>query len=199
MGRSSIISLHLFRGMTEQILDFLSNRGIPATFFVIGDSAHSYHDSRRLLKRMKHEGHTIATHSISHLDMSWMSYEEILRNLEEPADIIEGIIGHRPRFMRPPFGSYSQAVVDVAKNNGFRVINWNVDSNDWRCSEWDRPYSVLSQIQSQEGPGLSAKIILFHDNYFQWSTLDSVVQFYQEKGYRFVNMEDCLGHHAYFY
>ncbi len=179
-------------------MDYLDRRGIPATFFVIGSSVYNFENSRTLLKRMKREGHTIATHSLNHLDMSWMSEEEILRNFEEPADAVVELIGIRPRFMRPPYGSYSQAVIDVAKANGFKVINWNVDSNDWRYSDWDRPYNVPGQVESQEGPHRSSKIVLFHDKYFQKDTLDSIVKFYEKKGYYFVNMEDCLERSSYF-
>jgi peptidoglycan/xylan/chitin deacetylase (PgdA/CDA1 family) len=188
----------IFRYNTEALLNYLERRGIPATFFVIGSTVNNFDTSKYLLKRMKREGHIVATHSSNHLDLSWMSEADILRNFEDPASTVEAKIGYRPRFMRPPFGSYSQAVIDVAKQNGFKVINWNVDSNDWRYSDYDRPSHMYSQIEGQEGPHRSSKIVLMHDQYFQKGTLDSVVKFYEKKGYYFVNMEDCLGRSAYF-
>lgn len=195
---SQVLSQFCRRENTEQILNHLAKRGVPATFFVIGNEVYNNHQAKQLLKRMKREGHTIATHSIAHMDMSWMSYDDILRNLQEPAEAVASLIGRKPRFMRPPFGSYSQAVIDVAKENGYEVINWNVDSNDWRFSEYDRPSSVMSQIESQEGPGRCSKIVLMHDHYYQKQTLDSIIKFYRNNGYYFVNMRDCLGESAYF-
>ena len=197
-GKMNIELANKFRETTESILDYLKKRKIPATFFLIGSAVNSFDSTKNLLRRMKREGHTIATHSSTHMDMSWMTEADILRNFHDPAEAVENAIGYRPCFMRPPYGLYSQAVIDVAKTHGFKVINWNVDSNDWRFSYQDRPQNVYSQIESQEGPTHSSKIILFHDQHFQKETLDLLVKFYQKKGYKFVNMQQCLGKSAYF-
>jgi peptidoglycan/xylan/chitin deacetylase (PgdA/CDA1 family) len=48
------------------LLDLLAERGIAATFFVLG---HNVERRQALIRRMLAEGHEVANHSYSHADM----------------------------------------------------------------------------------------------------------------------------------
>lgn len=94
--------------------------------------------------------------------------------------------------------SFSQAVLDTAKQNGYVIVNWNADSNDWQYGAYDDPQSIIDNLSSQEGSKMSSKIILLHDRPLTALALKEIIRFYKRKGYWFVNMRDCLGESAYF-
>lgn len=88
--------------------------------------------------------------------------------------------------------------MDTAKHNGFIIVNWNADSNDWRYGAYDDPQSIIDNVSSQEGGKMSSKILLMHDRTLTASALKGIIRFYKRKGYSFVNMRECLGESAYF-
>ena len=96
------------------------------------------------------------------------------------------------------YSSHSQAVLEIAKQNGYAIVNWNADSNDWRFGAFDDPQRIIDNISAQEGSNLSSKILLMHDRALTASALKGIIRFYKRKGYSFVNMRDCLGENAYF-
>ncbi|WMT41962.1 polysaccharide deacetylase family protein [Paenibacillus sp. D2_2] len=87
---------------TPKLLDLLRDRGVKATFFVLGSKAEKYPE---LVKRMHEEGHQIGIHNYTHM-LNWiMSPRNILRkHVERSADIIQRITGERPTYYRPPWG-----------------------------------------------------------------------------------------------
>lgn len=52
---------------TEELLDGLKDRGVKATFFVIGKSAVSYPD---IVKRESNEGHLVGNHTYNHVEIT---------------------------------------------------------------------------------------------------------------------------------
>lgn len=89
-----------------------------------------------------------------------------------------------------------QQLVKTAENLGYTLINWNVDSDDWRNVY--NSYAVLTSIRNHEWDGLSSKIVLMHDHSINVAVLRDVIAFYRDAGYHFVNMRDCLGESPYF-
>lgn len=87
----------------------------------------------------------------------------------------------------------------VASRTGYEVVNWNVDTNDWKT-----PYDTAPIINSlyendyAAGDGNDSKIVLMHDRPVTVRALDAVIKFYKKKGMDFVNMERCLGVSGYF-
>ena len=59
---------------TEQLLDGLKARKAKATFFMVGPNVSRYPE---LIKRMKAEGHQLATHTMSHAYLPKLSEAKI--------------------------------------------------------------------------------------------------------------------------
>ena len=53
---------------------------------------------------------------------------EIIRELDTSADTIESLTGKRPTLFRPPYGSYSNRLIDTAESLGYQTIQWSVDA-----------------------------------------------------------------------
>src|SRR5699024_9928088 len=67
-------------GYTAKVLDVLKKEEVPATFFVTGHYLESAPD---LAKRMVKEGHIIGNHSYTHPDLTKMSEDKIIQELEK--------------------------------------------------------------------------------------------------------------------
>jgi peptidoglycan/xylan/chitin deacetylase (PgdA/CDA1 family)/sulfur carrier protein ThiS len=144
-------------GSTLRILSILEKMHVKATFFVIGNLAARYPD---MVRREEHAGMTIASHSWDHpnsppfdtlptrrLDNEMSMTNEELRKL-----------GVHPELFRPPGGSVNDRLVGIARQNGLRVVNWDVDPRDWAPDA--TPASITKAVLSGIRPG---SIVDLHD------------------------------------
>lgn len=170
---------------TPKLLDMLKERGIKATFYVVGRNAAEYPD---ILKRMDAEGHEIGNHSWSHPALTKLGANGVASQLNQTSDAIERAIGKRPATMRPPYGATNTALNKRINNEfGMKVILWSVDPLDWRYRNSTR---VMNQIVQNTRPG---GIVLAHDIHATTvaampGTFDALLA----KGFKFVTVSELL-------
>ena len=115
----------------EIILDILKERGIHATFYVIGSMAEAHPD---VLKRIFAEGHAIGNHSYSHrYDILYPNKENFLEEIVHTDEVIYNILGVRPLIVRAPGGAASMfkpGYSAMLKENGYVNHDCNVSSED---------------------------------------------------------------------
>ena len=71
------------------------------------------------LKEMEKNGMEIGSHGHAHLWLGKVSNEEMKKDLSESVKVFENVFSRHPKVIAYPFGSYSQATLDVAKKLGF--------------------------------------------------------------------------------
>lgn len=141
------------------ILEILKSEGIHATFFLSSPWAEK---QAELVKTIVSNGHEIGSHSRRHVDLNTLSEAELTKELDLSKDVLENLYGQKISLLRPPNGAYDNKVISVANNLGYNVIQWSVDSLDWKKPG---PEAVINNIingrQKNEGasPG---DILLFH-------------------------------------
>ena len=110
---------------TPQLLDGLNERGVHATFFVVGKNILG---NEALLKRMETEGHLIGNHTYSHVKLSELDIARACAEVEKTNALICEVTGKEPEFIRPPFGEWKKAM-----ECSFEMIPvlWDVDPLDW--------------------------------------------------------------------
>lgn len=164
---------------TPRLLDTLKNRGVKATFFVLGTMAQRAPD---LLRREVAEGHEVASHTPYHNQLTLLSAAQVRAEALEMDRIFTEILGTRPPFTRPPYGSFNAMVGEAL---GQPMILWSVDPQDWK----DRNASVVcSRVVSATREG---SIILVHD--IHATTVDAVpciVDTLRSYGYEFVTVSE---------
>lgn len=147
---------------TGRLLDILRERGIRATFFMLGKSAER---NPTMVKRVLDDGHELANHTYSHKTLRHMPYAEQVSEIQRVQTVLAEQ-GATSRFVRPPFGRYDSNTVKIVEQLGLKVALWSVDSHDWqRRANVDRLESIYGQ-NAQNG------IILFHDTHEQ--TVDAM-------------------------
>ena len=76
------------KSCTPKLLDGLKERGVHATFFLMGQSIPGNED---LVRRMQEEGHLIGNHSYSHIQLTHAGEEQVCRAVDIPVYAIGGI------------------------------------------------------------------------------------------------------------
>jgi len=183
------------RPFTGELLNVLKEEKVRATFFVLGTNMdHDRSSTRRLLKRMWNEGHDIGSHTYSHTDLTTMSDEQIIWEMEKTDEIIRDAIGVYPVAMRPPYGTIDWRTCRLLNGLRYNVVNWNIDSDDWKCPP-DFPGHVAGMIPKRCSRNWeSSYIILQHDTH-KWTVeaARAIIKDIRSKGYKFVNLSECLG------
>lgn len=176
---------------TPQILDVLKEYGVKATFFVNGQRVLNHPE---LAKRIHDEGHVIGNHSFTHPDFNKISMTAFISEIKKTEQAIFPITGYIPKLIRPPYGEITEEQLIWAAEHKYRVVNWNVDSLDWKGLNKEQ---VLSNILSGIRPGA---IVLQHGGGGYGSklqgTIDAlpeVIKTLKNQGYELVTVPELLG------
>lgn len=168
-------------GMTEPLLEMLTNAHVPATFFVIGKHVMEYPE---LTKRIADAGIEIANHSYTHRNLTSLNAEQVAREMLETQAAIMSVTGKVPRFMRPPGGNWNSAVAQVVREWGLTPCMWTVDVYG---SEVLGAQQVANAVLREVQPG---SIILMHNG--KASTLQALPTILRElkaRGYTFTTVD----------
>ena len=111
------------------------------------------------VKEIAKRGHEVANHSTTHPNMSKLSREQIINEIMTTQEKIEKLAGDRSvRLLRPPFGDYNDLLIQTCRELGFHVIQWDVDSLDWKEMGVQHMFDRVTQ-RVDDG-----SIVLFHNN-----------------------------------
>lgn len=139
---------------TDELLGILDENGVKTTFFLAGYWAERYPD---YVRKIVERGHEIGNHSFEHPHFNRLSKEQIRSDLKRNHDLIKELTGTDSFLFRPPFGEYSNKVIEVAEELGYFTIQWSIDSLDWKDVSAD---FMVNRVMEKAGPG---EIVLFHN------------------------------------
>jgi len=187
----------------EDLLDLLKSVDAKATFFLNGNNALDINSKigRNIVKRMYDEGHEIGSLTYNNVDLNSLSSQEFIYQIRLLEDSLEDIIGLKPAFVRPPYGSGSNnsTVVEALQYLGYTgIIMWNVNTLD-QDSNGDIDYAI-----SQFNDNIDKPIISVNHNFYKNITKEKLInlikaeiEFMREKGYKMVTISECVGLKAY--
>ena len=113
---------------TPQLLDLLEQYQIPASFFVVAQSAQA---NPALIARMKRSGHVVGLHSLSHKNGLIQPPISARRDFSRSVAILQQC-GIPPRYFRPPWGHWNAMTAAQAYSRGIQPMMWDVMAEDWR-------------------------------------------------------------------
>lgn len=170
---------------TAFILDTLARYEIKATFFLCGVWVKAYPEQ---VKAIHDAGHEVGNHSLTHPHMNKLDTAGVQAELSKLDDEIEAIIGKRSTLFRAPFGEYNDTVILAARSAGYEVVQWNIDTIDWK--EERSVETILSTVNSKLSPG---SIILCHNNGYRIKDyLPALIEHALEQGYSFKTVSELL-------
>lgn len=165
---------------TEQLLDGLAERGVKATFFMLGENAER---NRDVVLRAYEEGHEIACHTWDHPDLTGCYDSKVVAQIEDTLEELDRACGDEADYLvRPPYGSTNARVRALINNP---LIYWSVDSEDWSLLNTEK---VRKKIVADSYDGC---IILCHD--IHKTTIPAALQAIDDLmdlGYEFVTVSE---------
>lgn len=169
------------------MMAMLAQRGIRATFFVVGFSVLR---KPEIITDILSNGHELANHSWSHENMQGMNEESVRYELNRTEETVQKAApGSTTKpYFRAPFGALDETIIRVSKEEGYHLIGWTVDSSDW--VEGITADGVYNRVTRHVCPGA---IIVMHDmSPIVADALPRILDFLVANGYSFVPLSELL-------
>lgn len=170
----------------KPILEILKAESIKATFFLSSPWAEQ---KQALVKEIAAQGHEIGSHGRRHVDLNTLSEADLIKELDLSKAVLEELTGQKINLLRPPNGAYDNKVISVANGQGYKVIQWSVDSLDWLKPG---PEAIINNIingRSKNKGASPGDILLFHASDSAPDTpkaLPAILKILKEKNYELV-------------
>ena len=168
---------------TPILLDGLKERGVHASFFLIGKNIEQG-DNAQIVKRMQEEGHLIGNHTYNHVEITRVSNETAYQEIKKTNDLIESITGETVEYMRPPFGLWQK---ELEQRIHVLPVMWTVDPLDWATENVDEIVNkVVTETEEND-------IILLHDCYdSSVKAAFRIIDLLQAEGFEFVTVDELM-------
>lgn len=172
-------------GTTKAVLDALASHCTKATFFTIGKHA-LYHPD--ILKQVAAAGHTIGTHTWSHVDLSKLQPDQAKEEIEKGFSAVKlALAGAPASFFRFPQLKGPPDMEAYLGSRNIGIFSTDIDSFDFKHGK--KPEAVVKTVMERlekKGKG----IVLMHD--FQKVTSIAITSLLAElkaKGYKIVHLK----------
>ncbi len=170
-------------GNTPAVLRALAAQCAKATFFAIGKHA-MWHPE--ILKQVAAQGHTIGTHTWSHVPLGKKSAADATAEIEKGFSAVRMALGSAPApFFRFPALVHPPEMVTYLGERNIAMFSTDMDSFDFKTK---KPEQVIANVMGKlrkHGKG----IVLMHD--FQRVTAEAMPELLKELkagGYRIVHL-----------
>ncbi|MGN8842857.1 polysaccharide deacetylase family protein [Niallia sp. HCP3S3_B10] len=177
--------------VTPKIIEILQNHHVKGNFFFIGSEAEKY---PQVVKNAYENGNLVLSHSYHHVDLTTLSNAEQANEINNAGLAIQTIIGKEPAMIRPPYGETNETLIENAKDKGYSVIIWSIDTLDWSQKD---PENIIKNVTDNLRNG---DIILMHSDSEKTETakaLPTIIKAVQKKGFEIVGLDELLGVEAY--
>ena len=182
-------------GYAPQILDYLRDQGIKATFGMTGVWAEA---NPELIQRMVNEGHQLINHTWDHASLTGANTgmpaqtpDQVAQQLASTENVVLHLTGYEMRpYFRPPYGDYDATSLRYLYENGYYLtIWWTCDSHGW--AGWGAQEIIdycTTNLAEDE-------ILLLHVGAAaagDFEALPGLIQFFRDNGYSFVTVEEMV-------
>jgi peptidoglycan/xylan/chitin deacetylase (PgdA/CDA1 family) len=176
---------------TDAILQVLSEQGVRATFFLVGEAMQA---QPALARRMVDAGHQVGNHSWSHQRMVLRSPEYVAREIEQTNQQIRDIGFTGPIVFRPPYGKKLLTLPWYLARHDITTVTWDVDA-DYDPGISAEPEVIAANVINLVQPG---SIVLMHVMFRQransLAAVPLIIAGLRQRGYEFVTVSELLAH-----
>ncbi len=188
-----VVALTFDDGPTSQglqkLLPILRERGVKATFFVIGSELAK---APELGRRIVEEGHELGNHSYTHQRMIFRSRSFIEQEIERTDQLIRSAGFRGPIPFRPPYGKKLFELPRYLSSQGRVTVTWDVEPESYPEIAADS-HRIVDYVLQHAQPG---SIILLHPMYRTGGraidAVPDIIDGLRGRGYRFVGVSELL-------
>lgn len=167
----------------ESILKTLKRENVSVTFFLDGSWLNK---NAEIAKRIQAEGHEMSNHAYTHPDMRALSRQAQRNQISKTEALLKSTLNVNNKWFAPPSGSFNQATVQIAEEEGLKTVLWTIDTVDWKKPPAD---AIVSKITAKLEPGA---LILMHPTSSSRDALAGIIAGAKAKGYAFGTVSETL-------
>lgn len=171
---------------TNEILDVLKKNNIKATFFMIEGNMKNHKEE---VKNIQKEGHSVGFHSVSHdIKQLYKTPESTLEEFETCNNTFYDITGDVSKLIRLPYGSkpyMPEESHDILDENGYKMWDWNLDTEDWRATTDKIVSNVLYYGRDKQN-----LVVLMHEKEQTVNALEGMIKVLKERGYTILPIKE---------
>lgn len=172
-------------GCTNEVLDTLKEKKVPAAFFCTLDHIKS---SPELIARMINEGHIVGNHSSKHPNFAEIPRQRMADEILECDNYLRKNFGYSTKFFRFPEGSYNESALELISSMGMTSVFWSSAYADWDVNKTKGAQYAFDTVTARLHPGA---ILLLHsvspDNA---AALGNIIDWARNNGYVFKSLND---------
>ncbi len=168
---------------SAEMANILADLDAGAIFFVNGHFLQS-EEGKAQLQEIYELGFEIGNHTMTHANLSDLTEEEQIDEIVELNDLVEEIIGERPRFFRAPFGVNTDVSKRIVEEENMQWMNWTYG---YDFVEGYMETDALTEIMVEAPELRSGANLLMHDREFTKEALADIVEGLREKDYEIVD------------
>jgi peptidoglycan-N-acetylglucosamine deacetylase len=140
---------------TPAVLEVLASRGVPATFFLVGQQVLR---NPAIAREIVAAGHEIGLHCHRHRNLLSLAPWQVREDISCAQAAIEDATGISPSLYRPPYGVLNATALRLARRAGRRTLLWTHWGRDWEARA--TPESIAARVTGGVDEG---SILLLHD------------------------------------
>lgn len=200
-----------------RIYDTLMEYKIPTTGFVIAGSIGK--NQWELLELFQKNGLQLGNHTYSHRNLNTTSTEKYIEDLDKADKILTPVMSN-PKYFRYPYLAEGKAdkkakVRQYLSEHGYSIAPVTIDSKDYLYNSqllainWRQREQKLNPIKQRylayiakqteraeqkaaHSSGAHRQILLIHANLLNSFCLKDILDYYQQRGYSFISLEEAL-------
>ena len=172
---------------SSQVLDILAGQCVKATYFLVGQMAHTF---PHVVQQIYQDGHTIGTHTEDHpLRMQKLPIEKVRWEIDQGIADVAAALGDPNKlapFIRIPGLARSPMIEEEVAARSLIVFSSDTVADDWH--RHIKPHDIVSRAMTRlekRGSG----ILLLHDIHKSTvAALPELLKELKEKGFRVVHV-----------
>ncbi len=174
-------------GTTAEILDVLKEKNVPATFFVNGWYVES---APHMVRRMLDDGHIIGNHCDNHEDMTTVSVDTFIKEVQGLEDIYYATFPDAPPmlYFRPPSGNCSEWVLKFADMMGYTTVMWSWAYYDFDVNNQMSVSNAMAKVKA--GLHNGCVYLLHTESTTNAAMLGEMIDWIRGEGYEFLPLAD---------
>ncbi|XPS99886.1 Chitin deacetylase [Ascochyta lentis] len=193
------------KDFTDHILDISKSYNAKATFFITGNNINKGQIDKteehiNAIKRMNTEGHQIASHTWTHLNLTQISPEDRKNQIWNVEMALNNIVGRIPTYLRPPYSSCDADCQQDMSDLGYHLIYFDVDTDDYQQLNASRIQNSKDWFKgnitkNDATPKTNDWLTISHDIIEQTANnlTEYMLSTLTQLGYKAVTVGECLG------
>ncbi|MBQ4425366.1 MAG: polysaccharide deacetylase family protein [Lachnospiraceae bacterium] len=175
-------------GRTDELLQILRTKNVPAAFFINGEYFKS-EAAVRIVQDMLGAGHIVGSHSYKHAYSYLISDEDMADDFRQMEALLAEKLGpdFKLTYYRPAYGSVTERDLYMARELGYITVMFSFNYRDWEKDNQPSHDEALEKLKS----GLeNGAIFYLHVMPCNLDALPDFIDYAREQGYEFKRIDE---------